>query len=142
MKGKPFAQACGVLMNRLKSVITGEAALYCRFFGRKLYQEHFADTPESARALMDLFRENANFPDSGTAIQNCLEATRDRIEALLKQNETLTRPQLVCVTDGDDSVNLKVDEFSPTVCHAFLVGGDNDDLKKFVVETGGIHLKL
>lgn len=138
MRGERIHKAGGVLMNRLRAVVKGDAQVYCRFFDTKLYSEHKATTKAEALALMDEFR-NENFGGGGTRIAKCAMEAHKRIEELLEKNELLTRPELIIVTDGDDRVyDLSVKDFHPTRVHAFVVGNTNNTLINFARETGGV----
>ena len=138
---KRVATAGGVLMNRLKAVITGDAQVYCRFFDSKLYTEHFAGTPEEARKLIKLFKDR-NFHGGSTEIADCARKANERILEICKQDPTLTRPELVIVTDGDDDVHsLKLEQFVKTKVHAFIVDRNNDDLVEFAKATGGVGIQ-
>ena len=66
----------------------------------------------------------------------------ERILEICKQDPTLTRPELVIVTDGDDNVkSLKLEQFVKTKVHAFIVDRKNDDLVEFAKATGGVGIQ-
>ena len=142
MGGDRIAKAGGVLMNRLKAVIKGDANVLIRFFDDRLFKEHVADTPEKAKKLMKQF-EKHNFSGGGTDIAGCAKKAQKRIEKLLEKNKVLTRPELVIVTDGIDTVSaLNKDDFMPTRVHAFIVDGNNKELIDFAKSTGGVGVNL
>ena len=84
MEGERMHRAGGVLMNRLKAVVSGDAQVYVRFFDSFLHEEHFSDSPESAKSLIRLF-EAENFSGGGTNIVGALRNTQERIETLLQR---------------------------------------------------------
>jgi hypothetical protein len=50
------------------------------------------------------------------------------------------RPELVVITDGDDTINLTTKEFAGTKMHAFVVETSNDALCKVAQATGGVGI--
>ena len=105
MHSDSIAKAGGVLMNRLKAVIAGDASMFVRFFDTTLHPEHYAETPNEAKKLIGLFNEH-NFSGGGTNIVHCAKSAQKQIQKLLDKNELLIRPELVIVTDGHDDVSI------------------------------------
>ena len=137
-----IAKAGGVLMNRLKAVIQGEAQMYIRFFDERLFPEHFADTPNKARELVDTFKAE-NFSGGGTDIVYCVHKSQKRIQKIIDKNESLMKPELVVVTDGEDNTSsLKKEDFPDTKVHCFVVNNTNSDLTDFAISTGGVGINL
>ncbi len=136
--GQRVAKACGVLMNRLKAVMKGDAVLYYRFFDTRLYEEHFVSNATEAKAAMEHV-SNANFSGGGTAIDNCSKAALTRIEEIMRGGGT-HRPELVVVTDGDDSVRQKPEDLNGTRLHAFVVEKTNGALTDLAVKSGGVGI--
>lgn len=133
-----IAKACGVLMNRLKAVLKGDAVLYWRLFDTKLHVEHFVSTPEEAKAAMkDL--ATGNFSGGGTAINSCSREALVRIEEVVSEGTT-HRPELVVVTDGCDTVSLVPGDLGPTRIHGFVVGGQNPALTDLAIKSGGVGI--
>ena len=142
MHADKIHKAGGVLMNRLKAVVSGDAQVYARFFDTQLYDESFASTPAEAKHLIAAFNAN-NFSGGGTDIPGCARKAHQRIEEILAANEILTRPELVIVTDGEDDLDaLDSRDFSPTTVHAFVIDNDKDELIEFARSTGGIGVHL
>ena len=136
--GLRIAKACGVLMNRLKAVLKGDAILYWRLFDTNLHAEHFVSTPEEAKqAMQELAR--GNFSGGGTAIDACSREALTRIEEIYKEGTT-HRPELVVVSDGDDSVRLNPEDLGPTRLHGFVVESSNTALTDLAVKTGGVGI--
>jgi uncharacterized protein with von Willebrand factor type A (vWA) domain len=69
--GQRLFKAGGILMNRLKAVIDGDAELWFRWFDTGLKKEHYVETPEQARELIKLVAQG-NYSGGGTAIANCV----------------------------------------------------------------------
>jgi len=140
MRGKRIHVAGGVLMNRLKAVVKGEAEVFLRFFDGTVYDEYHASTPEEAQELIKRFERN-NFSGGNTRIAKALKKVRDTIEEKMKENSVYVRPEIVIVTDGEDDVaSLNAKEFKPTVVHSVIVECENDDLTKFARATGGVTI--
>ena len=141
MRGDDIHKAGGVLMNRLKAVIKGEAQVFVRFFADYVGKEYMASTPEEAKQLMNHFQEH-NFDGGGTEIVKSLKVIRDDINKKMKADELLVRPEVVIVTDGQDDVSrIKAKDFKPTVVHGIVINGKNDDLAKFCRATGGVVIQ-
>ena len=136
--GHRAAKACGVLMNRLKAVLKGDAVLYWRLFDSKCHAEHFVSTPaEAKRAMQELAR--GNFSGGGTAIDACSREALARIDEIYQEGQT-HRPELVVVTDGDDRVGLSPEDLGQTRLHAFVVECSNTALTDLAVKTGGVGI--
>ena len=125
-------------MNRLKAVVAGEAQMYVRFFDSRLYEEHYASTPAEAKELMRRF-EAKNFSGRSTAIDACAREAQKRIEEIVAEGR-VTRPELVVVTDGDDSVRMTTEDLPGTKLHAFVVERSNKALTDLAVKTGGVGI--
>lgn len=134
--GQRIYKAGGILMNRLKAVIAGEAELYVRLFDTTLKQEYHAGTPVEAREVIKHFTEK-NYSGGSTDISGCVRAAQKRIEEIVSEGATY-RPELVVITDGDDTINLTTKEFAGTKMHAFVVETSNDTLCKVAQATGGV----
>lgn len=136
--GQRIAKAGGVIMNRLKAVVAGEAQMYVRFFDSRLYEEHYASTPAEAKELIRRF-EAKNFSGGSTAIDACAREAQKRIEEIVAEGK-VTRPEFVIVTDGDDSVRLTIEDLKGTKLHAFVVERSNSALTDLAVKTGGVGI--
>ena len=141
MENEKIHKAGGILMNRLKAVMKEEAVVYARFFDTELFKEHFADTPKTAKELIKHFQKE-NFNGGGTDITKCVKSSIKRIDELLKENQNLIRPELVVITDGEDSINLTKNDFGKTRMHSFLVNAHNETLSEIAIKTGGIGISL
>lgn len=134
--GQRIYKAGGILMNRLKAVINGEAELYVRLFDTQLRQEYHASTPAEAKELIRHFTEK-NYSGGSTDISGCARTAQKRIEGIIKAGSTY-RPELVVITDGDDTINLTMKDFAGTKMHAFVVDCSNKTLTDLAISTGGV----
>lgn len=140
MYGSRANRACGVVMNRARGVVAGEAELFFRFFDEKCWEEErHVRTAEEARALMEYVLRNAY--DGGTDIPKSVRAAVDRIHALRSSKE-LCRPELAVITDGQsDMAGFDGFSFGGVVMHAFIIGGKNQQLVNIAIGTGGVGLQ-
>ena len=137
-RGQRIAKAGGVLMNRLKAVVVGEAQMFVRFFDSRCYEEHFASSPAEAKDLTRRFEEH-NFSGGSTNISSCVKEAQTRIEEIVAEGK-LSRPELVVVSDGDDSISITAQDLGDTKLHAFVVEGSNPALTDLAVQTGGVGI--
>lgn len=137
--GNNYFKAGGVLMNRLKAV-PHEAEIVFSFFHRKLEEEYTATTLDEARELMSKIKYQ-NFNEGSTAIAFCIKEAIKRTKLKLKNDSSLTAPQIMVVTDGcDDTTDLKVKDLGGIVLNAIIVGGTNDHLLKIARQSGGVAI--
>jgi len=136
--GQRIYKAGGILMNRLKAVIEGEAELYVRLFDTSLKQEFHASNPAEAKELIRHFTEK-NYSGGSTDISGCARAAQKRIQEIINAGSTY-RPELVVITDGDDTVNLTMKDFVGTKMHAFVVDESNKTLTDLATSTGGVGI--
>lgn len=136
--GQRIFKAGGILMNRLKAVIEGEAELFVRLFDTSLKEEHHASSPSEAKELIRHFTEK-NYSGGSTDISGCVRAAKSRIEEIIAQGATY-RPELVIITDGDDKISLTTKELTGIKTHAFVVECANKNLTDLAVATGGVGI--
>lgn len=136
--GQRIFKAGGILMNRLKAVIEGEAELFVRLFDTSLKQEYHAGTPAEAIELIKHFTEK-NYSGGSTDISGCARAAQSRIDEIVAEGAHY-RPELVVITDGDDKINLTTKDFAGTKVHAFVVEKSNSPLTDLAVKTGGVGI--
>lgn len=137
--GNRIAKACGILMNRLKAVIAGEAELYFSFFDTELVKVYSVKTPEEAKSLMETLR-NKNFSGRSTNIDGCMKQAKAEIDKIIAEGATY-RPELVVVTDGDDTISSTAKDFAGTKVHAFVVEERNPKLVDLAKATGGVGIE-
>lgn len=138
--GQRVAKAGGVVFNRLKAVVEGEAELYLRFFDGGLYEEKFVGSEKEAKDLMKVVQNN-NYSGGSTSFDTAIRGALERIEEILKEGKS-DRPQIVIITDGDDRFSITEKEFKGTILHSFLVDNDNESLRQLAEKTGGIGICL
>lgn len=140
--GQRIYKAGGIIMNRIKAVISGDAEIYIRMFDEELKTERHVITPEEGKEVMKYYT-GRNYSGGGTAIANCAKLAKERIEEIINSGESLYRPELVIITDGDDNVdNLHCKDFKGTKVHAFTVDNENNKLLEFAKSTGGVGIHI
>lgn len=138
MNGKKHWKASGVVMNRLKSVLSGDAEVWLCVFDIQLTKVHHAGAPEEARDLVKKFAAR-NFSGGGTDIANSVRAAHRFIEDRIKKGELLYRPEIVVLTDEDTSVSsLRPAEIPGTRVHGFAMEVKNPSLVALAKATGGV----
>jgi len=140
MNGVKHWKATGVVMNRLKAVLTGDAEVFISVFDTNLGNVKHAGTPEEARALIKDFA-SSNYSGGGTDIAESVKAAHKYIEAKIKAGEALYRPEVVVLTDNDTSVTgVKPKDVEGTRVHGFAMQVANPALVKFAQATGGVGI--
>jgi len=140
MRGRKHWKATGVVMNRLKAVLSGDAVVYLSVFDTQMSDPRCAKTPEEARALIKEFA-SGNFYGGGTDIAAAVRAAHAFIEAEIESGAALYRPEVVVLTDEDISISgLKKSEIPGTRVHGFAMEVRNKSLVDFAKSTGGVGI--
>jgi hypothetical protein len=140
MRGSKHWKATGVVMNRLKAVLSGDAEVFVSVFDTSLGRVDRASTPEEARAVIKKFAAG-NFKGGGTDISGCTKAAHKYMEELITNGEALYRPEIVVLTDEDSSVQgLKRSDLPGTRFHGFAMEVKNKSLVDFAKSTGGVGI--
>lgn len=137
--GERIAKAGGVLLNRLKAVVAGEAEVYFRFFDGSPRQEHHAATPEEAKALMTQVMSRGNYSGGSTDIRAAVQAAATRINELITSGEQLYRPEICLVSDGEAAVPNRED-LGGARLHVFNVECAQQELVELARSTGGVGI--
>lgn len=140
MSGKRHWKATGVVMNRLKAVLTGDAEVFLSVFDTAMGRVEHAGTPEEARELIKKFQSN-NFSGGGTDIAAAVKAAHAFIEKKIAEGAALYRPEIVVLTDDDTSVAaVKAAHIPGTRVHGFAMEVANKSLVDFARSTGGVGI--
>lgn len=134
------SRAAGVAMNRLKAVIDGDAEVYLRFFDSTLRtEEHHANSPESARALMRIVIDPMMYQGNETIFDQPLDRASRRTQELTA-SQGLHHPELVFVTDGA-AVTPSLATLHGVKMHLVQVGVEEEmSLSKLARRSGGIAI--
>ncbi|MDQ7814275.1 MAG: VWA domain-containing protein [Patescibacteria group bacterium] len=140
MSGKKHWKATGVVMNRLKAVLSGDAEVYLSVFDTKMNRVEHAGTSAEARDLVKKFA-HGNFSGGGTDIAAAVREAHKFIEEQIAKGAALYRPEVVVLTDDDTSVaSLKKAEIPGTRVHGFAMECQNKSLVDFARSTGGVGI--
>lgn len=140
MRGRKHWKATGVVMNRLKAVLSGDAYVFVSVFDTSLSDVDHASTPDQARKLIKKFAEK-NFSGGGTDIGGAVRAAHKFIEDLIRQGGLIYRPEIVVLTDEDTSISsVNVSDVKGTRIHGFAMEVKNPSLVRFAQSTGGVGI--
>ena len=140
MRGRKHWKATGVVMNRLKAVLSGDAVVYLSVFDTQMSDPRCASTTEEAHALIKAFA-SGNFRGGGTDIAATVKAAHTYIEDQIEAGAALYRPEVVVLTDEDTSVKgLKKSDIPGTRVHGFAMEVTNKPLVGFAQSTGGVGI--
>lgn len=140
MKGKKHWKATGVVMNRLKAVLSDDAEVFVSVFDTTLGNVSRASTPDEGRSLIKSFAKG-NFRGGGTEIAACVKAAHKYLEDLIDKGELLYRPEVCVLTDEDSSVQgVKKSDLPGTTVHGFAMEVANPALVAFAKSTGGVGI--
>lgn len=128
-------KAVGVLYDRLRAVVEGDAELYFAYFQDDLEKEHRVRTPEEATALLTMARGMP--PAGGTDIAQSLRTCVSRIEKHLANDPKLVRPEIALVSDGDAYLP-HVSDLGKCKLNVFNIDMANGPLCQLARSTGGV----
>jgi Mg-chelatase subunit ChlD len=141
MKGSKHFKATGVVMNRLKAVLSGDAQVWISVFSDSMSTPKHASTPDEARKLIKEF-SSGNFVGGGTQIAKAVQAAHDFIQKQIKSGASLYKPEIVILTDEDNSITgLKKSQIPGTRVHGFAMERKNSSLVDFCKSTSGIGIE-
>jgi uncharacterized protein with von Willebrand factor type A (vWA) domain len=135
--GDRRAKAVAVVLNRLTSVVRGEAVLIVRTFSNRLLERWEVEDATDAKTVMSRI-VNHPFSENSTAIGNCTASAVQEIEHMSESGRFEgTKPDLAVVTDGQDTVDMQLEELRGIKLHAFVCDGVNEGLTQLAVKSGG-----
>ena len=126
-------------MNRLGAVQRGDAVLGYAFYDEELHPDSYVQTKAQARETLAQISRSL-FIGSDTNTSDAIRQAMRRIE-LMAARLGAVRPELVVVTDGDDFINVTLDELEGVVLHAFVLERESPELRRLAEESGGICLE-
>lgn len=137
MKGRKHWKATGVVMNRLKAVLSGDAEVFVSVFDTNLGKVERATNATEARALIKKFADG-NFTGGGTDIAVSVRAAHKYVADEIAKGGMLYRPEICVLTDEDSSVGFTPSQIPGTKVHGFAMEVKNPALKKACLATGGV----
>lgn len=140
MQGDRFTYALGVLLNRIKAVIRGDAEMWFAWFSAELEGErHIPDKDTAVEVYKEVVAKG--LPGGGTYIDGCIAEAIERIHELQATN-ALWKPELVVVSDGCDEVYTIPSNLRGIRLHSFNCLGSNPELERLARQSGGVSVKL
>ncbi|HEY9774506.1 MAG TPA: hypothetical protein V6C81_11950 [Planktothrix sp.] len=138
MGGAKHWRASGVVMNRLKAVLAGDAELWLSVFDIQLTKVHHAATEAQALDVMEKFMAG-NYTGGGTNIGGSVLAAHRHIQNLMTTRDDLERPQIWVLTDEDTSIShITPAQVEGTKVNAMVFAAANKALCDFAKATGGL----
>lgn len=138
--GQRHYKATGVVMNRLRAVLSGDAEVHLAVFDDRMYEVRSARTSTEAKALMESVLQQ-NYSGGGTNIAGAIRSAEEWIEKEMEGRDDLYRPEIVVLTDDDTSISsLSIAELHGTKVHGFAMEESNQSLVDFCKSTGGIGI--
>jgi hypothetical protein len=138
--GVRIGRAAGVIVNRLKAVMAGDAEVFLRCFANMAHeQEYYANSPKSAEVLLKLVTSPSFYKGGGTDFRQPLQVAGDRTKQLVLEGK-LRDPEIVIITDGDSAVPEK-NVLGGATLHSMQVGeAPVFALSQLAKSSGGIDL--
>jgi Mg-chelatase subunit ChlD len=139
MNGTRHYKATGVVMNRLKAVLKGDAVCYISVFDTEMQKPDFAENQEQATKLIKKFADG-NYSGGGTDIAKAVISAHNFIKNEIAEGKLLYRPEIIVLTDDDSSANgVKSSQIAGTRVHGFAMESKNPNLKTLAESTGGLY---
>lgn len=141
MNGHRHDLAAGIVMNRIKAVIDGTAEVSLALFDQGIVSDiRTARTPAEGKELNSWF-QNRNFSGGSTDIAKSIGQAVEHIEEEMATNPGLWKPELVVLTDEDESSsNVTLQRLKGTKLHAFAMGCSNPALISLAQRSGGVGI--
>lgn len=139
-QGDRFKFAIGILINRIQAVFRGDAEMWFSWFHTSVEEENHIHNKETAKRIVNEAIRNS-CPGGGTSIDLALDTGTKRIHELMAK-EPLHRPELIIVSDGDDTVESSKADLKGIRLHSFTCQGKNIQLNKLARSTGGVGMHL
>lgn len=88
-----------IILGRLLEVAKGKSIVYLRLFDGRLYEEHYADSKETAKALMKYCETNIK-PRGSTNLEEAIKKTSMFLDEIVREKKLSLKPQILAITDG------------------------------------------
>ena len=131
-----IVKAGGILLNRVKAVIRGEAEIYLRLYEGAPHERMQALNPEEGRKLLEFIRDEGIYGGGSTNHAGAIDAA---LEDIARESEKFHRCDIVLVTDGDSGNTQMNCQFGGVRLHVFSVAKNNPRLRKLTANSGGSY---
>jgi uncharacterized protein with von Willebrand factor type A (vWA) domain len=143
MNGPRVAMATGALLNRLRSVVKGDAQLFYRMFDNSPHQEHAALDAAAALAAVKHLLKGSTFSGGGTNINAALWSGITAIKEKMLADPKLIKPEILLISDGEDNVSLTFEELGGIRLHSLVCrAGKQASLKRLCAASKGVYVHL
>ena len=134
--GKRIVKAGGILLNRVKAVIRGEAEIFLRLYEGSPHERQDGRTPEQGRQLLEMIRNKGVYGGGSTNHAGAIDAA---LADVTEGGEKFHRCDIVLVTDGDSGNTRLTRKLGATKLHVFSVACDNRQLEEVATSSGGSY---
>jgi uncharacterized protein with von Willebrand factor type A (vWA) domain len=134
--GKRIIKAGGILLNRVKAVIRGEAEIYLRLYEGAPHERMQALTPDEGRQMLKFIRDRGIYGGGSTNHAGAIDAA---LADIAEEGGQFHRCDVVLVTDGDSGNTRMTRQPGETKVHVFSVACDNPALRSLATSSGGIY---
>jgi len=143
MDGPRIAMATGALLNRLRGVMKGDAKLWYRMFDDEVGPElSVMDQQEALRAVKHVL-DGSTYSGGMTNLDNALVHGVEAIKEKMSCNQNLVRPELLLVTDGEDTVDMTFEALQGVRLHVIMCcTGKQRSLQKLCNASKGLYIHL
>lgn len=141
MYGESDRKGLGILWYLVKEARKGNCIGLFSFFEKRCRQFHLLDQSTN----IDWFKSISthDFDGGNTHVGDCaleILAYQDKIVEEKGLNVDLSQKHLILVNDGQDSLgNFTKKSLGSSVLHSFILGNNNEELKKISQATGGMY---
>ena len=143
MNGPRVTMATGALLNRLRSVVKGDAQMFYRMFDSAPHVEKSALNPYEGFEAVQYIMEGHTYSGGGTNINGAIVSAINAIKDKLEANPDLVQPEILLITDGEDRINVTFEELCGIRFHAVMcAAGFQASLKRLCAASKGVYVHL
>jgi len=139
--------ALGCLHAMVAAVKAGAAELFLRFFDGDVTALETLTNPDEAGDWLRKQLESSNFSGGctriGSAVTTAIHDIAERDGAGRLLTDSSLHPEILLVTDGEDSVSLSLSQLGGVKLHMVQIGSsENETLRDLVRENRGLYLQV
>jgi hypothetical protein len=143
MNGPRTTMATGVLLNRLRSVVKGDAQLWYAMFDDNLRPEHEAFDAQGGFEAVKYVMDGRTYSGGGTNFNCAILGAVESIKRKMEANPNLVQPEILLITDGECSINVNFGDMCGIRLHTIMcAAGIQTHLKRLSAATKGVYVHL
>ena len=143
MGGARAAMATGVLLNRLRNVVKGDAKLWFAMFDGEPRHERSACTPMEAFEAVKYVMDGNTYSGGSTNIDGAIYYAVQQINQKREEDPDLILPELVLVSDGEACCKTTREDLGEIRFHVIQCAtGLQKDLRKLAQSTRGVYTHI